>query len=141
MTRVKISLPEIFPFSTEVLIRMSDVNMGGHVGSDAYHSILNDVQLRFMKERGFEDAEFKSYAYINTDFSIIYKSECYYGDSLIIQAAAVDFFKFGFNLIYKLSSKNTEQDVAIAKTGILLFDYQAKKKIRLSDELKLILTK
>ena len=40
MNRVSLHLPENFSFSTEIPIRITDVNYGGHVGNDSILSIL-----------------------------------------------------------------------------------------------------
>ncbi|MCU0364969.1 MAG: hypothetical protein MUE93_04775 [Ignavibacteriaceae bacterium] len=42
MPRIKIETPDKFIFSTEIPIRITDINYGGHLGND---SLLSIIQL------------------------------------------------------------------------------------------------
>ena len=45
MSRIKIPLPEKKDFSTEIKLRISDINYGGHMGNDAVLTIVHEARL------------------------------------------------------------------------------------------------
>ncbi len=49
------------------------------------------------------------------------------GDILICHIAAGDFNKYGFDLIYLITNKDNNKEVARGKTGIVCFDYDKRK--------------
>lgn len=140
MVRVHIELPDKFTFTTEIEIRMADVNMAGHVGSDRFHTILNEAQLKFLEAKGFFDLAMGNVAMLNVDFAITYKAESFYQDILIIEAGASDFHKKGCDITYRAIAKKNGKEVAIAKTGLLLFDYKTRKTVSMTDEIKAVLS-
>ncbi len=36
MNRIKLTMPASYSFSTEIAIRITDLNYGGHVGNDSF---------------------------------------------------------------------------------------------------------
>ena len=50
MARVKLQLPANFLFSTEIPIRISDINYGGHLGNDAVLSIVHEARIQFLQQ-------------------------------------------------------------------------------------------
>lgn len=130
MARLHIDLPEKFLFKTELTIRASDLNYGGHVGNDTMLTFLQEARIRFYRQLGFKDeVGFEgSVGQIIADASIQYKSESFFGDVLIIELAVSDFNKYGFDMFYRVTNKESLKEVARAKTGIICFDY-AKRKV------------
>ena len=66
----------------------------------------------------------------------IIKKELNYGDHVKISVAAADFDKIGFDLFYKLEVITSDETILAgkAKTGMLCYDYQQKKKVSVPDE-------
>ena len=61
------------------------------------------------------------------DVSIAFKSEGFYGDILEVAIMPEDFTKHGFDLLYRITNVKTEKEVAIAKTGMVCFNYDTRK--------------
>lgn len=57
--------------------------------------------------------------------AIQFKTEAFYAERLTIAIAVGDFSRVSFDIYYKVSSGS--RDVAIAKTGIVFFNYEKKK--------------
>ena len=127
MPKVKIELPEKFIFKTEIPIRISDINYGGHLGNDAVLSIAHEARLRFLKHFGFTELNVDGAGIIMVDAAVQYKSEGHYGDVLTVEVAVNDFTSIGCDVVYKMSSSKTDKIVAIVKTGIVFYDYENKK--------------
>ena len=90
---------------------------------------LQEARVLFYRHLGFE-SEVKleaSVGQIITDAAIVYKSESFLGDILIIDIAASNFIKYSFDLLYRITHKITGSDVAHGKTGIVCFDYTKRK--------------
>lgn len=136
MARVKIELPEKFSFQTEIPVRISDINYGGHLGNDAILSIIQEARLRFLKSHGLSEIEKDRTGIIMADAAIQYKSEGFYGDVLIVEIALADTTNTGCDLIYRITNKESKKIVAIAKTGIVFFDHDKKKIIQVPSKFK-----
>ncbi|MGV3538898.1 MAG: acyl-CoA thioesterase [Rufibacter sp.] len=126
MARIKIDLPEQFSFQTELPIRITDLNYGGHLGNDALLSLLHEARVRFLNAHGYSELDFGGAGLIMSDVGIVYKGEGFYGDVLTVQVQAHEFSKYGFDLAYRLANQDGKE-IAHAKTGILCFDYGARK--------------
>lgn len=136
MARAKLDLPEKFGFSTEIPVRISDINYGGHLGNDSVLSLVHEARIRFLNAHGFTEFNIDGLGIIMTDAVILYKSEAFYGDILIIEVTAADFSKRGCDFLFKITNKETGKEVARAKTGIVFFDYNEKKIARVPEKFK-----
>ena len=129
MARIKLAVPSRFSFSVPMPIRITDVNYGGHVGNDAILSIIHEARLQFLQALGYSEMNVEGIGLIMADVAIEFKAEAFYGDVIEVSVVADDFSRVGFDLIYKLEKKqeNKSITVAIAKTGMVCFDYSLKK--------------
>ncbi len=135
MSRIKIDLPEKYSFETEIKIRVSDINYGGHLGNDALLSILHDARLQYLQMLGYSELVFGSSSLIIADVAIEYKGEGFLGDTLTVQMASNDFNKYGFDLLYQVTNQNGKP-VAYAKTGMLCFNYSTRKVMSIPTEVR-----
>ena len=136
MARVKLELPENLLFSTEIEVRITDINYGGHLGNDSILSIAQESRVRFLHAFNYSEKNIEGLGIIMTDCAIVYKSESFYGDLLKINIGVKDFYKYGCDIYYQLINKESEKDVAIVKTGIMFFNYEIRKKARVPDKFK-----
>ncbi|MBX0291577.1 thioesterase family protein [Hymenobacter sp. HSC-4F20] len=134
MPRVKVQLPETYLLTTEIPVRITDLNYGAHLGNDALLSILHEARVQFLRHLGH--AEFDpatGLGHIMADVAIEYKGEGFYGDVLHIQMAATDLSKYGFDLVYWVKNQDG-REIARAKTGMLGFNYTTRQLLPLTDE-------
>lgn len=129
MPRTKLELPEKFLFSTDIPVRITDINYGGHLGNDSVLSILHETRVRFLMQYGFTEFNLGGAGLIMVDAVIVYKSEAYYGETLHCHVAVDDIQAHGFDVIYKLSDKEGGREVARAKTSVVCFDYEKRKVV------------
>lgn len=127
MPRIKLDLPANFHFTTEISIRISDINYGGHLGNDAVLSILHESRIRLLMEHGYSEFNVEGVGIIMTDSAIVYKSEAFYGESLRIQIAVQDFSKYGCDIYYLVRERESGREIVKAKTGIAFFNYEERK--------------
>lgn len=131
MERIKVSLPEHFNFSTEIPIRITDINYGNHVGNDTFLSLVHEARMQFLKQWGYSELDFGGASLIMADAAIEFKHELMYGDIVKAYVMATGFDRIGFDVYYKFTiiKNGSEILVAKAKTGMMCFDYNAKKKM------------
>jgi acyl-CoA thioester hydrolase len=129
MARVKIELPKEFIFKTEIPIRISDINYGGHLGNDAVLSITHEARLRFLKQHNFTELNVGGAGIIMVDAGVQYKAEGFYGDIITVEIAVADITGVGCDIVYRCTNKNTGTVIAIVKTGIVFYDYDKKKVV------------
>ena len=136
MARIKIQIPEKFIYKTEIPIRITDINYGGHFGNDSLLSIVHEARIRFFKSLGFEELDVEGVGIIMIDAQIQYKQEGFYGDILIIEIALTEFTSVGCDFVYRVTNKSTNKDIALAKTGIVFFDFEKRKSAPVPAEFK-----
>jgi acyl-CoA thioester hydrolase len=129
MARIKIEFPEQFSFSTKIPIRITDLNYGGHVGNDTILTLIHEARVQFLKINGYEELNFEGVSLIMSDAGIEFKAELFYGDTITALVLATNFTRIGFDLYYKLL--RNDNIVAIAKTGMICYNYKTRKVVSL----------
>lgn len=127
MPRIKLTLPERFHFSTDIPVRISDLNYGGHVGNDSILTIIHEARVQFFNKFGYTELDVEELGIIMADATIQYRSQISYGDTLRIEIAVNEFTRYGCTFNYRLTSLNSGKEAALAKTTISFFDYGKNK--------------
>ncbi|MGC8750658.1 acyl-CoA thioesterase [Hydrotalea sp.] len=129
MERIKLVLPEVFIFSTEMKIRVTDLNYGGHVGNDRFLALLQEARMDFLAFYGYSELNVEGVGLIMRDAAIEFKKELHYNQTIQIDVAITGIDAMGFDLYYKIHIKNNNELTlaATAKTGMLCYNYQEKK--------------
>jgi acyl-CoA thioester hydrolase len=136
MQRIKLTLPETFPFACHISVRMTDMNYAGHLGNDTLLTLLHEARIQYLHHYGYSELKFAGTGLIMADAAIEYKQEIKYGDLLKVYVVAVDFDRFGFDIFYKAVLLQNEIEVlaAKAKTGIVCYNYKEGKKASVPQE-------
>jgi acyl-CoA thioester hydrolase len=136
MGRIKFQLPEKFQFATDIAVRISDINYGGHLGHDSIISLMHEARVRFLNSHGFSESDIGGFGLIVTDLAVIYKAEVFYGEILTVEIAVQDITKYGWDFVYRVINKKKDKEVARAKTGVLIFDYKKKRVVVIPERFK-----
>jgi acyl-CoA thioester hydrolase len=127
MSRTKLELPSQFLFSTELVVRISDINYGGHLGNDAVLSLIHEARVRFLNHLGYSEKNVEGVGIIMVDAVIVYKGEGFHGDRLTIEVGVGEFWNTGCEIFYRLTNARTLKELARAKTAIAFYDYEHQK--------------
>jgi len=127
MARLKLDLPDTFIFSTEIPLRIGDINYGGHLGNDAVLSLVHEARVLFLNSHGFTELDVDGVGIIMNDAAIVFRSEAFYGETIVVDIAAADVTRVGCDLLFRLTEKTDGREVARAKTGFVFFDYESRK--------------
>jgi acyl-CoA thioesterase FadM len=143
MERIKVPALKNCTFSTIIAIRITDLNYGGHVGNDAFLSLIHEARIRFLRGYGFSELDFAGTGLIMADAAIEFKRELVYGNEVKISVAVTAFDKLGFDIIYLMEVKEGDSWITAGKvkTGMLCYDYRLQKKVQVPPEAVEKLTK
>lgn len=133
MPRVTIDLPDKFDFSTDLRLRFRDINAGNHLAHDSVLSLAEEARFLFLEHLGYAHLTIDGCGYVAADAAIVYKSQAFFGQVLRIEVAVRDFSSKSCDFIYRLSNRDTGQEVARVKTGIVFFDYVNQKPVKVPD--------
>jgi acyl-CoA thioester hydrolase len=136
MPKTRLVLPERFSFTTQIPVRVTDLNYGGHVGNDSILSLIHEIRVQFLRHHGYEEFKIAGAGLIMTDVAIEFRNELFYGDIIWAAVAAAEFSRVGFELYYKLEKKAGDLtiSVAFARTGMICYDYPNKKIVSVPKE-------
>lgn len=125
MPGIRIDLPEKFIFETEIPVRITDLNYVGHLGNDSFLSIIHDARARFLRKYGYTELDVEGVGTIVNNAVILYKSQLFYGDTVIIKVALKNPGHMSCDFIYLLLDKKTGKEAARAQTGFVFMDYKS----------------
>ena len=120
MPRVRLKQLDQYPFSTKIVVRVTDLNYGGHLGNDSLLSLVHEARAAFLASHGFSELDCAGVPLTMGDAAILYQGE-----------ASGEPSKSGFRLFYRLTRSSDAKKIALAETGMVCFDYNAKKISRL----------
>jgi len=141
MPKTKLELPGHFTFTTDIPIRITDLNYGGHVGNDSVLSLLHEIRMQFLNHHGYTEMDLAGTGIIMADVTIEFRSEVFYGEVLKASVAAAEFSRIGFDIYYKLEKEVNEKWItaAVARTGMVCYNYAQKKIVSVPKEVCTIL--
>ena len=127
MSRVQIILPERFAFSTELALYIGHINYGGHLDNALLLTLVSEARVRYFKSMGYTELDVEGCGIVLADAAVQYRSEAFHGETMRIEMAPANFHARGFDLVYRVSDRDTGREVARGKSGILFFDYARRK--------------
>ena len=134
MARIQIELPERFSFATEMQLYISHMNYGGHLDNALLLTLVSEARVRFFQSLGYNELDIEGVGIVVADAAVQYKSEAFQGEVVVVEKAATDFGKYGCDLLWRMREKSDGREVARGKTGIVFFDYAAKKVVPVPPE-------
>lgn len=136
MPRLKLKPLSSYPFHTDITVRTTDLNYGGHLGNDSLLSLIHESRVAFLASYGFSELDCGGVSLIMGDSAIVYKSEAYAGDILRFEVAASEPSRKGFRLFYRVTRTKDNVLIALVENGMVCFDYQSKKLTAVPDTVK-----
>ncbi len=129
MARVKLEVPEKKIFTTDIKVRISDINYGNHVGNDALVSIVHEARMQWLAHNNYSELNVAGAALIMADLAVEYKAESFYGDNLNVSISIGEITKISFEIFYEITTSRNDKSILVAKakTGMVCFDYETRK--------------
>jgi acyl-CoA thioesterase FadM len=129
MSRLKLDIPVTLLFRTELPVRITDINYGGHLGNDSVLSLVHEARVRFLSSMGYSEMNVEGAAIIMADAQIVFRSESYYGDVLRADVGVGSAEGVSCEIFTVLTNVSTGTEVARAKTTLVFYDYAAKRPL------------
>lgn len=141
MTRIKIKIPQPIIATFIIPVRITDINYGNHVGNDAFVSIIHEARMQWLHEHGYTELNIEGAGLIMSDLVVEFKNESFYGDQVEVKLSAGEKSRVSFELYYQLSAKRNNETLLLAnaKTGMICYDYNAKKVLAIPEQLRVLL--
>jgi 4-hydroxybenzoyl-CoA thioesterase len=140
MARIHIRLPSHFAFSTDITLYQSHLNYGGHLDNALLLTLVSEARVRFLKSLGYTELNIEGVGILVADAALQYRSEAFHGEVMVIRMGATDLSRKGFDMVWVMTEKSTQREVARGKTGIVFFDYAARTVVQMPDAFREKLT-
>ncbi len=137
MSRVEIVFPEHIHFITELSVRIGDINQGNHLGHDRLITMVHEARIQFFKSLGYDELDIEGVGTLIADLAISYKNEAFHGELLKFEIAVHDISSKSCQFSYRVirvglsdehgASSKSRELIALAKTGVVFFDYALRK--------------
>lgn len=127
MPRLRLKPLDDYPFSTDIKVRITDLNYGGHVGNDTFLSLIHEARTAFLASRGFSETDCGGVSLIMADAAVVFMAEAYAGDVLRFEVAAGDATRCGFRVFHRVTRPADGTSVLLAETGMVGWDYREGK--------------
>jgi len=133
MALIQIDYPEKTLFTYEIPVRITDLNYGNHLGHDTLVSLLHESRARFFEANKMKEADINGCGIILVDLGVSYRRQVFYGQVLRIEIAAGESSSRGCELVYRITDRGSGKLVALAQTGLLFFDYQKNRVVKMPE--------
>ena len=127
MPRITLTPAPHYPFATEIQIYISHVNQGGHLDNAQLLTLVSEARVRFFHALGYLESAVEGLLIVVGDIVAQYQSEAFHGGTMRVEMTATDFNKYGFDLQFRLTEKETRRAVSLGKLGIVFIDPQMRK--------------
>jgi acyl-CoA thioesterase FadM len=137
--RISIEFPEKIHFSTDLHVRVGDINYANHLSHDRLITMIHEARMQFFEVLGLKEYEPNGVGIVIADLGIQYLKEAFYNNRLTIEIAAPLLEKKGVQLVYRVSRRvegnvegkyaDEKEVIAIAKTGAVFFDYRIRRAV------------
>lgn len=128
MARLKLDFPDdLFIFSTQLTVRVTDINGANHLGNDSMISMISEARARFLFDYGLQETGADGLGIIVTDLATTYKAEAHARDQLVFEVGVMDFNQYGGDIVFRITRPQDSKLVALAKYGFVFFNYKTSQ--------------
>ena len=128
MARLHLEFPEDqFYFTTQLTVRITDINSGRHLANDSMVSMISEARARFLYQFGTEEVSVNDVGIIVTDLATTYRREAFARETLVFEVGLMDLNKYGGDIIFRISKSDNGELVALAKSGFVFYNFLAAK--------------
>lgn len=139
MPRLKLRPLDGYTYTTDLPVRISDLNYGGHLGYDRLLSMIHQARYLFLAHHGLSEENFGGVSLIMGDTAIVYQGEAFAGDVLRFEVAAAEPSRCGFRMFFRITRPTDGQEIALVENGLVCFDYDNRSLQPLPDAARSIL--
>ena len=136
MPRLQLKPRDSYSFQTELTVRVTDLNYGGHLGNDSLVSLIHEARCRFLASHQWTEMDCGGVSLILGDAAIVYQGEAFAGDVLRFDVVAGEPGRCGFRLFFRVTRVSDQAAIGLVENGMISFDYKTRKIQSLPDEVR-----
>lgn len=137
MARLNLVFPEDqFYFTTQLTVRITDINAGRHLANDSMISMISEARARFLYQFGIEEVTVNGTGIIVTDLATTYRREAFARDKLTFEVGLMDLNRYGGDIIFRITKAENGDLVALAKSGFVFYDFATGKVAPMPDDFR-----
>lgn len=127
MARVRLQIQPEYEFSNTIQMRVSDLNIGGHIGNVEMVRIIDETRFLVLRTLGIEQKSLTEgeMSMVMSDIAVNFKSEGLLTESLTVETHIGDVRSRGFRNYFRVLQKGAL--VALAESGMVFFDLKKGK--------------
>jgi len=129
LPRIRLESLDRYSFETEIAVRTTDLNYGGHLANDRLLALVHEARVAFLAEHNFTEADCGGVSLILADAAVVYRGEAFAGDLLKFEVAAGEPTSHGFRFYYRITRISDSAEIALVENGLVCFDY-GERRIR-----------
>ncbi|GAA6129952.1 acyl-CoA thioesterase [Halopseudomonas sabulinigri] len=138
MARLHLEFPENqFYFTTQLTVRITDINSGKHLANDSMISMISEARARFLYQFGIEEVSVNDIGIIVTDLATTYRREAFARDALIFEVGLMDLNRYGGDIIFRITKAADGELVALAKSGFVFYHFSTSKVCPMPEDFRL----
>ena len=129
MPRLQLKPLAEYGYQTELTVRTTDLNYGGHLGNDRLLSLVHEARVSWLAKHGWSELDCAGVGLIMGDAALVYQGEAFAGDRLVFEVEAAEKSRSGFRLFFRVTRPGDAgpTPIALVENGMICFDYQARR--------------
>lgn len=121
---------EKFHFTTPYLVRVADINYGGHLANSAVLNIFQDARIAYLAALGpYSELDLGGCGIILPEAHVYYRAEMFLHQQLTVGVRCLGMKRSSFTLGYRIEREGSL--TAEGETALVCFDYQVRKPCRI----------
>jgi acyl-CoA thioesterase FadM len=139
MSRTRIVLPDHFPYSMKLPVRITDLNYGNHVGNDRVLTLAHEARVGFLQHIGVSELDIgNGVGLIMATAELEFRAEIRFGDILQVSVGVRNLSRAGFDMIYRFVTERDGAEIlsAAVVTGMVCYDYGMKKVVSIPESFR-----
>jgi acyl-CoA thioester hydrolase len=121
-------------FETKYVLRIDDINYGGHMGNERALVLFQDGRIKFLKALGWTEKQIgEGRGLILVEAAIRYRREAFLDDVLLSAITVGDVKSKSFSMGFEVTREGEDEVVLEGETKMVAYDYEAKRVVELPE--------
>lgn len=127
MPRIKLKAMPYYEFSLDLNVRISDLNLGAHLGSSQMTDFLQEARMGYLDRLGANESDLGDgkTGIVIGDLAVNFTAEAFRGDLVTVEVHMGEIKEKGLRIFYRI--KRQETLIALAETGVVSFSYSKRQ--------------
>jgi acyl-CoA thioester hydrolase len=116
-----------------VEVRVGDINYGGHMGNDKALLVFHDARIKFLNTLGLDEKNIGGPGIIMRDAQVTFRKEVFLNDVLVVDVGIENVAPMSFDMTYTVRREKDNAVVFTGSTGLVAFDYEKRRPVKVPE--------